>query len=142
LADLVDHDFARIAAVRLDEARVGVVEDLAEAELALGRPAKALAVIEPFVAEHPFRERLREQQMLALYRLGRQADALAAYQDLRRTLAEELGLDPTPALQALERQIILQSPSLDAEVAAVAEGSSRQAPPSPPAEPTLTGTLA
>ncbi len=125
LADLVDHDFARIAAVRLDEARVGVVEDLAEAELALGRPAKALAVLEPFVAEHPFRERLRQQQMLALYRLGRQADALAAYQVLRKTLAEELGLDPTPGLQALERQILLQSPSLDAPAGAGTGGRRR-----------------
>ena len=142
LADLVDHDFARIAAVRLDEARVGVVEDLAEAELALGRPAKALAVIEPFVAEHPFRERLREQQMLALYRLGRQADALAAYQDLRRTLAEELGLDPTPALQALEHQILVQSASLDGPaVSPEATGPAPLAPPSP-VEPVLTGTLA
>jgi predicted ATPase/DNA-binding SARP family transcriptional activator len=142
LADLVDHDFARIAAVRLDEARVGVVEDLAEAELALGRPAKALAVLEPFVAEHPFRERLREQQMLALYRLGRQAEALAAYQDLRRTLAEELGLDPTPALQTLERGILVQSASLDAP--AVSPKATSAAPPAPtlPVEPVLTGTLA
>jgi len=143
LADLVDHDFARMAAVRLDEARVGVVEDLAEAELAFGRPSKALAVLEPFLAEHPFRERLRQQQMLALYRLGRQAEALAAYQDLRTTLAEELGLDPTPALQTLEREILVQSSSLDAP-AVSPESISRQAAPAPipPAEPKLTGTLA
>ena len=143
LADLVDHDFARIAAVRLDEARVGVVEDLAEVELILGRPSKALAFLGSFVAEHPFRERLREQQMLALYRLGRQAEALAAYQDLRKTLAEELGLEPTPGLQTLEREILLQSSSLDAP-AMSPEGAGRQAPslPTSPAEPTLTGTLA
>ncbi|MGH9282459.1 MAG: BTAD domain-containing putative transcriptional regulator, partial [Acidimicrobiales bacterium] len=66
------------------------------------------------MASHPFDEGLRAQQMVALYRLGRQADALAAFQDLRRCLAEELGLEPTPALCALERQILLQSPDLDA----------------------------
>ena len=142
LADLVDHDFARIAAVRLDEARVGIVEDLAEAELVLGRPAKALAVLEPFVAEHPFRERLREQQMLALYRLGRQAEALAAYQDLRKTLAEELGLDPTPALQTLEREILLQSASLDASALSPKTTDPAPPPPASPVEPVLTGTLA
>jgi predicted ATPase/DNA-binding SARP family transcriptional activator len=141
LADLVDHDFARIAAVRLDEARVGVVEDLAEAELALGRPAKALAVLEPFVAEHPFRERLREEQMLALYRLGRQAEALAAYQDLRKTLADELGLDPTPALQTLEREILLQSSSLDAPAASPEVTGPVPPVRTLPAEPVLTGTL-
>ena len=143
LADLLDHDFARIAAVRLDEARVGVVEDLAEAELVLGRPSKALAVVEPFLGEHPYRERLREQQMLALYRQGRQAEALAAYQDLRKTLAEELGLDPTPALQTLERQILLQSSSLDAPTVSPEAATARASPiPTSAAKPILTGTLA
>src|SRR5207248_3259998 len=100
LADLVDRDFARVAAVRLDEARLDVAEDLADAELAAGRPAAALDTVVPLTRDHPFRERLRGLQMLSLYRLGRQAEALAAYQDLRRTLAEELGLEPTSSVQA------------------------------------------
>ena len=98
-----------------------MVEDLAEAELALGRPAQALARLEPHVEANPLRERAWGQRMLALYRLGRQADALRAYQSLRRILGEELGLEPTPALRQLEQQILLQSPELD------------ESPPEPPA---------
>jgi predicted ATPase/DNA-binding SARP family transcriptional activator/class 3 adenylate cyclase len=111
--DVSDRDFARAAATHLDEARLRVGEELAEAQLTCGSPAEALEVIEPLVARYPFHERLRALQMVALYRLGRQADALAAFQDLRRCLGEELGLDPTPALGALERQILLQAPELD-----------------------------
>ena len=73
LADLVDRDFARVAAVRLDEARLDVAEDLADAELAAGRPGAALDTVEPLTRDHPFRERLRGLQMLSLYRLGRPA---------------------------------------------------------------------
>ncbi len=136
LADLADRDFARIAAVRLDGARLDVAEELAAAELAARRPAAALDVVEPLIPEHPFRERLRARQMIALYRLGRQAEALAAYQDLRRTLADELGLEPTSDLQTLERQILRQSPELDVR-APVAAG-----PPSDPGESRPGGTLA
>ena len=114
LADLADAEPFRPEAARLDEARLGVVEDLAEAELELGAPAQALSRLEPHVATNPLRERAWGQRMLALYRLGRQADALRAYQTLRRVLAEELGLEPTPALRRLEQQILLQSPELDA----------------------------
>ncbi|HEU5449805.1 MAG TPA: BTAD domain-containing putative transcriptional regulator, partial [Acidimicrobiia bacterium] len=113
LDDVSDRDFARVSATRLDEARLRAAEELAEAELAGGAPAAALEMLEPLLAQYPFHERLRGQQMLALYRLGRQADALAAFQHLRHCLAEELGLDPTPALVALERQILLQDPGLD-----------------------------
>ncbi|MCA1845192.1 MAG: hypothetical protein LC792_18765, partial [Actinobacteria bacterium] len=80
--------------------------------MAGGHPAEALSVVEPLVAANPFRERLRGQQMLSLYQLGRQADALVAAQDLRRTLADELGLIPNPAIQTLENQILRQSPEL------------------------------
>jgi predicted ATPase/DNA-binding SARP family transcriptional activator len=134
LADLVDRDFARLAAVRLDEARLDVAEDLADAELAAGRPAAALDTVEALTSDHPFRERLRGLQMLALYRLGRQAEALAAYQDLRRTLAEELGLEPTSTVQALERQILQQSPELDQPVTTTA-------PPVTTAPAESSGTL-
>ena len=113
LADLADTDPFRPEAARLDEARLGLVEDLAEAELALGRPARALARLEPHVEANPLRERAWGQRMMSLYRLGRQADALRAYQRLRQLLGEELGLEPTPALRHLEQQILLQSPELD-----------------------------
>ena len=137
LADLVDRDFARVAAVRLNEARLDVAEDLADAELAAGRPAAALDTVEPLTPDHPFRERLRGLQMLSLYRLGRQAEALAVYQDLRRTLAEELGLEPTSGLQALERQILQQSPELDQP----APAATTTAPPPTASQPDPGGTL-
>ena len=126
-----------MAAVRLDEARLDVAEDLADAELAAGRPAAALDTVEPLTRDHPFRERLRGLQMLSLYRLGRQAEALAAYQDLRRTLAEELGLEPTSSVQALERQILQQSPELDQP----APAATTTAPPATTAQPDSCGTL-
>ncbi|HEY3240998.1 MAG TPA: BTAD domain-containing putative transcriptional regulator [Acidimicrobiia bacterium] len=113
LADLSDRRFARLEASRLEEARLAAVEELAEAELTLGHPAKALARLEPHVAEHPLRERAWGQIMVALYRLGRQADALRAYQRIRSILREELGLEPTPSLRRLEQQILLQRPELE-----------------------------
>jgi predicted ATPase/DNA-binding SARP family transcriptional activator len=113
LEDVSDRDFARVSATRLEEARRRATEELAEAELASGRPAMALEALKALMAIHPYDEGLRAREMIALYRLGRQADALAAFQDLRRCLAEELGLEPTPALSALERQILLQAPELD-----------------------------
>jgi DNA-binding SARP family transcriptional activator len=113
LADLADRRFARLEASRLEEARLAAVEELAEAELALGHPAQGLARLEPHVAEHPLRERAWGQIMVALYRLGRQADALSAYRRIRKILREELGLEPTPSLRQLEQQILLQRPELE-----------------------------
>ncbi|HMC09191.1 MAG TPA: BTAD domain-containing putative transcriptional regulator, partial [Actinomycetota bacterium] len=113
LADLSDRRFAGLEAGRLEEVRLAAIEELTEAELALGRPAQALVRLESHVADHPLRERAWGQLMVALYRLGRQADALRAYQRLRRTLRDELGLEPTPALRQLEEQILQQSPELD-----------------------------
>jgi predicted ATPase/DNA-binding SARP family transcriptional activator len=113
LGDLADRDFARLEARRLDEARLTAVEDLADAELAFGQPGPALARLEPHVGAHPLRERAWGQLMLALYRLGRQAEALRAYQDLRHLLGEELGIEPTPALRQLEERILRQHPDLD-----------------------------
>ncbi len=112
LGELATWPFARVEAARLDEARLAAVEDLAEAELALGRVADALNRVEPVVREWPLRERAVGQLMLGLYRSGRQAEALAAYQTLRRALADELGLDPTPALRDLEAAILRQSDEL------------------------------
>jgi DNA-binding SARP family transcriptional activator len=112
LADLLDSEFAGAEATRLDEARLAAAEELAEAELARDRPSEAVALLEPHVAAHPLRERAWGQLMVALYRMGRQAEALRAYQQLRRVLGEELGLEPTPALRALEGQILAQNPEL------------------------------
>jgi predicted ATPase/DNA-binding SARP family transcriptional activator len=97
---------------RLEEARLGAIEDLAEAELTIGRPGDALARLEAHVEANPLRERAWGQLMLALYRLGRQADALRAYQRVRQVLAEELGIEPTPALRDLEARILQHRPDL------------------------------
>jgi DNA-binding SARP family transcriptional activator len=113
LVDLTDASFARLTANRLEEAHLTAVEDLADAELARGRPSEAAAVLESHVATHPFRERAAGQLMLSLYRQGRQADALAAYRRVRKVLVEELGVEPTPALRRLEDQILHQRPELD-----------------------------
>jgi predicted ATPase/DNA-binding SARP family transcriptional activator len=112
LGEFASWPFARAEAARLEEARLAASEDLAEAQLALGRVADALSRLEPLVAECPLRERAVGQLMVGLYRSGRQADALAAYQALRRALADELGLTPTPALRSLESAILQQDDEL------------------------------
>jgi class 3 adenylate cyclase/DNA-binding winged helix-turn-helix (wHTH) protein len=125
LDGLTDLAFARLEAARLGEARLLAVEGLAKAELARDLPEEALRLLEPHVATNPLREAACGQLMLTLYRLGRQAEALRAYQELRRVLAEELGLEPNPALRELERQILAQSPELDSSpVLEPAPGSS------------------
>jgi DNA-binding SARP family transcriptional activator len=125
LADLAFEPFAQREVVRLKELELSAREELLGAELELGRHRDVVPALELLVADHPFRERLRAQLMLALYRSGRQAEALAAYQDARHVLVEELGIDPNVELQELERQILRQDSDL-------------QAPPSPPAEPTTS----
>lgn len=106
LADLAGETFAAGEARRLEELRLAAFEQLADAELASGRAAELVPELEALVARHPLRERLRAQLMLALYATGRQADALAAYQDARRLLVEELGLEPGPQLQELHARIL------------------------------------
>jgi DNA-binding SARP family transcriptional activator/ABC-type branched-subunit amino acid transport system substrate-binding protein len=112
LADLSQDSFARAEIARLDELRLGGLEERIDADLALGRHAVLIGELESLVAKHPLRERLRAQLMLALYRSDRQAEALRVYHDGRRTLAEELGLEPSESLRRLERQILEQDPSL------------------------------
>jgi predicted ATPase/DNA-binding SARP family transcriptional activator len=112
LGEFASWPFAQADAARLDEGYLAAVEDLAEAELALGRVASAVARLEPVVRNWPLRERAVGALMLGLYRSGRQADALAAYRRLRHTLAEELGVEPTPALRRLEAAILRQSDEL------------------------------
>jgi DNA-binding response OmpR family regulator len=96
-------------AARLGEIRLGVLEDCIDAELACGRHRQVLGELDALVTAHPLRERLWAHRMIALYRSGRQAEALAAYQSLRRTLADELGLDPSPQLAELHDQILTRS---------------------------------
>jgi DNA-binding SARP family transcriptional activator len=115
LADFAYHSFAQAAIARLEEIRLAAVELRSDADLALGRHDELVGELEALVAEHPLRERLRRSLMTALYRSGRQAEALDAYQAARRTLVDELGIDPSPALQELERAILRQDPSLDIE---------------------------
>ncbi len=114
LADLQSERFAIAAAARLEERRVAALEQRLEADLALGRDRELIGELEALVAEHPYRERPRAQLMLALYRSGRQAEALRAYQEARRTLVEELGIEPSVPLQRLEKAILNQHPSLEA----------------------------
>ena len=112
LSDFVYEPFAEGEVARLEEARVAAVEDRIEADLALGAQSELVGELESLVREHPLRERLRGQLMLALYRAGRQAEALEVYQRARMHLAEELGLEPSPALKAIQAQILSQDPAL------------------------------
>jgi DNA-binding SARP family transcriptional activator len=115
LADLADQPFAQAEADRLEEARLTATEDRLEAELAIGRAGDLVGELEVLVRTHPLRERLRAQLMLALYRSGRQADALNVYQRTRDLFVEELGLEPGPRLQRLERAVLMQEPELEVE---------------------------
>jgi DNA-binding SARP family transcriptional activator len=114
LADFAYESFAQAPIARLEEIRLAAVELRIDADLALGRHHELVGELEGLVAEYPHRERLRRFLMTALYRSGRQAEALDAYQAARRALVE-LGIDPSPALQELERAILRQDPSLDIE---------------------------
>jgi len=120
LADLADEPFARPIAARLDELRLAAQERALEADLARGLASEVAAELESLVAKQPLRERLRALQMLALYRSGRQADALAAFRAMRATLVEELGIEPGAELVDLERAILRQDPGLIAPGGAAA----------------------
>jgi YVTN family beta-propeller protein len=111
LADFTYESFAQSEVGRLDELRLGAVEERIDADLALGRHDDVTAELQGLVADHPLRERLRGQLMLALYRSGRQGDALRVYEEARRTLAEELGLEPSESLQRLQRAVLTDDDS-------------------------------
>jgi basic membrane lipoprotein Med (substrate-binding protein (PBP1-ABC) superfamily)/DNA-binding SARP family transcriptional activator len=115
LADFAYAEFAHEPARRLEALRLDAVEALAAAELACKRPREALSLVEAAIREDPLRERLRELQILALYRSGRHPDALRAYQEFHRLLGDELGLVPSPALQRLNERVLLHDPSLAPE---------------------------
>jgi len=128
LADFASEPFHSAAAAALEEARLEAVEAMAALDLELGRPVRALSTLGEAVTMHPLRERLTELRMLALYRSGRQADALAAYEAARRGLADALGVDPGVALQRLHVQMLRQEPSLSG-------------PPPAPAQPPVSSAL-
>ncbi|MGX2993341.1 ATP-binding protein [Streptomyces sp. JNUCC 64] len=112
--DFADEAFVRDAVARLTERRLTAVEEQAEARLALGEHALVAEGLGDLVTRHPLRERLRAAQLRALYLTGRQSEALAGYTELRRRLADELGVDPSPPLAALHRAILSQDPALTA----------------------------
>ena len=112
LDDLGPPEFANTEAARLEELRLVALDHRIDADLALGKQHAVIAELERLVLAHPFRERLHCQLMLALYRSSRQAEALAVASSLRQRLAEELGVDPGPALQDLETAILRHDPAL------------------------------
>jgi len=129
LADFAFEPFAQAEIARLDDLRLAALEERIEADLALGRHAVLVGELASLIADHPFRERLRRQLMLALYGAGRQADALEAYQQARRAFVDELGIEPSPALRELERAMLQQDaalvPSAPARVASAAVPAER-----------------
>ncbi len=112
LPELAHTQDGQVETGRIEELRLAALEENIDAELELGHAGELVAELEALVRRHPLRERLRGQLMLALYRTGRQADALDVYRQGKRMLAEELGLDPDPALQELERAILNHDPAL------------------------------
>ena len=129
LVDVVDAGYLRAQATRLNEARLDAVEDLAEAELAIGRPAEALARLEGHTEANPLRERGWGLLMVALYRLGRQAAALRAFQQVRAILGEELGLEPSPELAEIEQRILRHDPALAGQAPPPSGGAGIWTPP-------------
>src|SRR5215217_3080008 len=135
LGDLAYEPFAQREIDRLDDLRVAAAEQLVEAKLALGRHAEVVGELETMIGEFPYRERLRAQLMLALYRSDRQVDALQAYQDARHRLVEELGIEPGERLRQLERAILAQDPALAAPAAQAVEQPAPEAAGVPPEAP-------
>lgn len=113
-ADLAFEPFAQADIARLHDQRLAALETRVEADLAAGQHAALIGELQRLTAAHPTRERLTAQLMLALYRGGRQADALATYRDARETLIEELGIEPGRELSELQQAILAHDPALDA----------------------------
>jgi DNA-binding SARP family transcriptional activator len=128
LADLAYEPFVQAEIARLEELRWVALEQRIEADLAGGRHAELIGELEALIAEHPLRERLRCQLMLALYRSARQAEALGTYRRARREFSEQLGLEPSQELKRLEQAILRQDPALDLVEDAPRPSLARQAP--------------
>ena len=123
LADVAFEPWAQVDVARLEEERLAALEDRIEADLALGRHAAVAGELRALCGEHPLRERLRAQRMLALYRCGRQDEALRAYDETRRALVEAAGLEPGPELRRLQQRILEQDPDLDGPAPAAREAA-------------------
>jgi peptide/nickel transport system substrate-binding protein len=134
LADVAGEPFVAPAIRRLEELRLQATERAIEEDLAAGRHAEVISELEALVAEQPFRERLHAQRMLALYRSGRQSEALAAYSDARAELVEQVGVEPGEDLHRLQEAILAHDPALDVPADPVAEPP---AAPEPPRRPPL-----
>jgi DNA-binding NarL/FixJ family response regulator/DNA-binding SARP family transcriptional activator len=129
LAGLQLESHGRDEVGQLDELRLTALMDRIDCDLALGRHEEVLGELHVLVGEHPLRERLRAQLMLALYRADRQAEALDAYQKTREELVEELGIEPSPALQRLQKEILIQDPALELPAGiAASNGFARRTP--------------
>jgi len=151
LADIAQEPFAQLAIPRLEELQLLVLEDRVDADLALGRHGELVGELRDLVAQNPLRERLRAQLMLALYRSGRQAEALEVYRETRVTLVDELGIEPGPELRRLEAAILRQDPTLESTAGSVRpaaaqpvpgatnDGESPEHPPAPDATPPGVG---
>jgi len=131
LQGLPEAPFVAPESARLEGLRLAALEDRIDADLELGRHADLVAELSALAARYPLQERLRAQLMLALYRSGRQAEALDVYRETRRMLADELGLEPSPALRDLERAILEHDPALDPPVKAARRARATTAVPPP-----------
>jgi class 3 adenylate cyclase len=144
LADVADLPFARGEAGRLEEARLAALEERIDADLACGRHGELIGELAGLTRSHPLRERFWAQRMTALYRAGRQAEALRAYQDLRRFLGDELGIEPAEDVRRLEAAILRHDPALDwrpATPPTVVEPDVRTDPEPPQAGEPAPGTM-
>jgi predicted ATPase/DNA-binding SARP family transcriptional activator len=139
LADLASAPFAPAEIARLEEQRLAALEVRVEADLAAGDHAELIGELQQLTSHHPWRERLHAQLMLALYRSGRQADALAAYRDAREVLVEQLGLEPGAELHDLHEAILVHDPALDAPPVTVRPDSSVPSPALPTPATALIG---
>src|SRR5919201_4791585 len=128
LTGLMLESHGRDEVAQLDELRLTALMDRVDCDLALGRHEDVLGELSVLVGEHPLREHLRAQLMLALYRADRQAEALDAYQQAREMLVEELGIEPSPALQRLQKGILTQDPALELPAATAAANAATSRP--------------
>ena len=132
LAEFAYEEFAQDEIARLEELHLAALEQRIEAQLALGRHSQVIGELETLVKHHPFRERLHAQLMLALYRSGRQTEALDAYQQARRTLVDEVGVEPGEQLRGLERAVLAHDPALSAPPTAAPPGREEEPPRAQP----------